>query len=564
MGFMFSRPVGSSESNKIRAILEQISITDTTSPIFRMLQQIREKQKLKSSGSGSDDPDNDILMAYSLRDLASQSLFTFKRQGAKEFYAVKPLIESQKEQWKKHQYLRSLDNDEMKRVHRVYQLLIIIMGITSLITLDYVSAGQYTKLSSEVNQTNHHLYKLFKYFRTPGPSASQVKTTSEGGAKEAKEAKPKKDFSGVDMGYPRYIAEYAKLFDEAKTRLGTETTETLFRIPKDILQNLRTSGDSFESYYRLKKIDIRGIHRGEHQEERYAMQSGDSHWLTFLETIYTLDTLGFCSSDKRYQTMIESFAGGSTTDLGVYITDFIGDIYGYDDSEFSKFYENIRRAFAVYIQNDELLTSQDMASLKPLRELFAKPFQVLRSKVSERCSGNNRILNARMRSGSGSVIESPFVEPTANTAKDSSKVDKIKMSSRHFSLVKEYHSMIMKLRANIIREFYKVFVVDSSYEKYRVVFSFEEAGKDKDKPAKKFLCLKNEITSSNQPETILLGVLSAMLTDMFATQGMMLRRMYQLLQKDLIVVSKEYLKKPENAYRFASTGTGGVSHYDFD
>jgi hypothetical protein len=555
MGFMFSRPVGSSESKRIQSILEQISITDTTSPIFRMIQQLQEEQSRASSGDGSYES-NDILVSYSLRDLANQSMFTFKREKQRDFYAVRPVGETQRGEWKKHSYLRGLKKDEIQRIYRIYHLLILILGLTSLMTLEYTSSVSYAELTGRLNQNNHHLYKLFKYIRLH--KGDSVPTGTGTTPSVPTDTKPKES---TTIPYLKFIGRFSTLFIDIGNVYKKESSETLLSVPPDIVKELHTKNDNFEKFFTLRSYNRASILKDMDVRSDKFIPTSDTQWLTFLETLFTLDTLGFCSSDNRYRTMIEGFSAGSTTDLAVFVTDFLANLFGKESKEFKPLYTQLVSTFSSYLRSKELLESSKEEM--PIRSLLQKPYSELSKKLKERCSLNNPlsgIINARSRS-SESAIQSPFVDTKegGDSAKSEQK-RKIPMSSSHMTLVKEYNDMIVKLRASVISGFHQVFVVDTNPDAYKVVFSF------KDKPIGmtsttststsapiRFLALKNQISLSSDPEKILLGILGKMLINMFATHSRMIQRTLSILDKDLPAISRDYLKKPENVLLLQSS-----------
>jgi hypothetical protein len=571
MGFMFSRPVGSSESKRIQSVIEQISITDTTSPIYRMLQQLQDEL----ARSSSPDFESELLAAYSLRDLASQSMFTFKKQNKLDMYAVRPIGENQRNEWKKHNYLRGLNQEEIQRIYRVYNLLILILGLTALMTLEYTSSSDYKQLIGNINQNNHHLYKLFKYIRTSKGDPSSASASGGGTGAGASSGQSKGQTGIVNIPYLQFINRFSSLYNELKSVTKKDTVETVLSVPKDFLIELHTKPDNFQGYYTFK-VQSKGSNiRGE--KNYVSIPTSDTQWLPFLETLFSLDTLGFCSPDKRYQSMVQSFSTGNTTDLAMFITDFIANLFGRNTPEFQSMYDILKKTFASYLRVKEMIDETSTGTeTKSLRGILQKPYTVLLGRLQDRCSNPvNGIINARIREGS--AIESPFKSSSESSSSSSSSSSteetkpqkkKIKMSSKHASLIKEYNSMIMKLRASIIRGFNQVFVVDKSPDTYKVVFSFEdkessqsksktetgtESGKPPEKPPKKFLALKNQISLSNNPEKILLNVLTKMLIDMFATHARMIERTHSILVSDLPKISKEYLKKPENVILLQSS-----------
>jgi hypothetical protein len=263
----------------------------------------------------------------------------------------------------------------------------------------------------------------------------------------------------------------------------------------------------------------------------------------------------------------------------MFITDFIANLFGRDTPEFQSMYDILKKTFASYLRVKDMIDdTSTVTETKSLRGILQKPYTVLLGRLQDRCSNPvNGIINARIREGS--AIESPFKSSSETSSSSSSSTTteetksqkkKIKMSSKHTSLVKEYNSMIMKLRASIISGFNQVFVVDKSPDTYKVVFAFEdketsqsktktetgtgtETEKPPEKPPKKFLALKNQISLSNNPEKILLNVLTKMLIDMFATHARMIERTHSILESDLPKISKQYLKKPENVLLLQSS-----------
>jgi hypothetical protein len=581
MGFMFSKPVGSSESQRIQSILEQISITDTSSPIFRMLQQLQEEISRSSSSS---DYESDIVLAYNLRDLASQSMFTFSRKNQRDIYAIRPIMEIQRNEWRKHNYLQGLKKEEIQRIYRIYNLLVMILGLTALMTLEYTSSKTYSQLTGELNQNNHHLYRLFKYLRTAkGDTTITSKGPASASASASASSTEKKEVSesSVVIPYVSMINRLSSLYNEYSDKFRKEPVETILSVPRDkIFKDIHTQTDNFQGYltFQSQKSSYTkgiGLPDQSYQSDKgyIPISTTDTQWLTFLETLFTLDTLGFCSPDSRYLSMVKSFAGGNQTDLAMNITNFIANLFGRDSPVFKSMYDTLKRTFGSYLRSKDLydsyLTDSKTDSIS-LEKILQRPYSVLSNQLESRCKDPvNGIMNARFKE-SGKItssIDSPFQSSQEKEEADKDKEKesqvpsskrKIKMSSRHLSLIKEYNSMIMKLRASVIGQFNKVFVVDSKPDAYKVVFAFEDkesspvkkSGEAEDKksvkPPKKFLALRNQISLSSNPEQVLLGVLTKMLVDIFATHARMLERTHSILERELPAISKDYLKKPEN------------------